>query len=208
LAVSELPLVSPNWWTYGKTLRHVRTVVGDKDIADSDLIAAIERGDVCSKLEQAQMQYDPPARRSMLLKPEFYQRDYKWVPYIGQWILQPRNRDQRLLGRLVFYFWGPDLERLWPVEAPTIAASPATAGVSADGKQRQRPGPKRTDDWDVVVAAKLLDIALRKPDDLNNVDELVRYMRETFLPKQIGWAPADKEAVRKKIVSLLQFVRQ
>jgi len=40
----KLPLNSPNWWTYDKAVRYVRARMGDKDIADSDLVAAIERG--------------------------------------------------------------------------------------------------------------------------------------------------------------------
>ena len=115
---AKLPLNDPRWWTYDKTARYVRARMGDKVIADSDLVAAIERGDVPSKLEQVQMQYDPPARRSKLLTPDFYQRDYKWVPYFGQWVLTPRT-DQRLLGRWAVYFWGPKIEKIWPSAAPT-----------------------------------------------------------------------------------------
>ncbi len=60
----------------------------------------------------------------------------------------------------------------------------------------------------MLLAAKLIDVALNEPENLKNVDGLVQYMRGTFLPKQIDWAPADKEAVRKMIVQLLQFVRR
>jgi hypothetical protein len=128
----KLPLNSPNWWTYDKTVRYVRARMGDKDIADSDLVAAIERGDVPSKLEQVRMEYDPPARRSKLLTPDFYQRDYKFVRFWDRWVLKPRT-DQVLLGRWSVYFWGPKIERIWPTAAPTVPT-----GQRADEKPRRR----------------------------------------------------------------------
>ena len=126
----DLPLVSPNWWTYDKTVRYVRAYWGDRVIADTRLVAAIEQGDVPSKLEQTQTQYDPPVHRSVLLEPDFYQRDYKWVPYFGQWILKPRT-DQRLLGSWNVYFWGPEVERLWPVASAPAAGGPIPGSAKA-----------------------------------------------------------------------------
>jgi hypothetical protein len=143
----QLPLNSPNWWTYDKAVRYVRAQKGDKDIADVDLVTAIAKGDVPSKLEQVRMQYDPPARRSKLLTPEFYQRDYKFIQHWGRWMLAPRT-DQRLLGSWDIYLWGPKIEKIWPAwAAATAPASPIM------GTARRRPGPKVTADWRLVYAA-------------------------------------------------------
>jgi hypothetical protein len=131
----DLPLISSNWWTFDKTLRHVRAYFGNRDIADVDLVAAIERGDVPSKLEQ--MLYDPPARRSKLLELEFYQHDYKWIKHWGQPMLQSRT-NQRLLGRWDIYFWGPKVEQLWPMTPSPALSPPSPPSPPTVGHGRQR----------------------------------------------------------------------
>jgi hypothetical protein len=157
----KLPLNSPNWWTYGKAVVYVRAHVGDKVVADIDLVAAIEKGDeqggVRSKLEQVQMQYNPPARRSELLTPKFYQRDYKFVQHWDRWLLVPRT-DQRLLGRWDVYFWGPDIEKIWPPAVATTTTTPTThAGAETHANPaRGKPGPAPRHDWPEHVTREVI----------------------------------------------------
>jgi hypothetical protein len=103
-----------------------------------------------------------------------------------------------------------DLDKYYSTPTTGERPAPTTAGGHRidDDEPRRKPGPKPRDDWPMLLAAKLIDVALNEPENLKNVDGLVQYMRGTFLPKQIDWAPADKEAVRKMIVQLLQFVRR
>ena len=179
---AKLPLVSPNWWTYGKTVRYVRTRMGDKVIADSDLVAAIERGDVRSKLEQAQMQYDPPARRSKLLTPDFYQRDYKFVRFWDRWVLKPRT-DQVLLGRWDIYLWGPDIERIWPPEAPP-------SEQRADEAPHRPPGRQPKHDWPKHIRREVIR-RLRAGEREPTAPEMLQWCEDKW-----GWQPDIRQMQR------------
>jgi len=179
---SKLPLDSPNWWTYDTTVRYVRARMGDKDIADSDLVAAIERGDVPSKLEQVQLQYDPPARRSILLTPDFYQRDYKFVRFWDRWVLKPRT-DQVLLGRWSIYFWGPEIERIWPIEAPP-------SEQRADEGPRRRPGRQPKHDWPKHIRREMIR-RLRAGEGEPTAPEMLQWCEEKW-----GWQPDIRQMQR------------
>jgi hypothetical protein len=145
----ELPLVSPNWWNGTKAVLYVRASMGGSNIADGDLRAAIERGDVRAKIEQVRRNYNPPARRSELLKPDFFQREFKLVQHFGAPLALMSRTDQNLLGQWEIYYWGPDVEKIWPTgTVATTASSPIDGGAA-----RRRPGPKVTAGWRLVYAA-------------------------------------------------------
>jgi len=86
-------------------------------------------------------------------------------------------------------------------------AAEVTALLTPPGTDSKKPGRKAKDDWPTLVAAKLIDLAHRDPEMLQNVDALGRHMRE-FLKDEIGWAPSDPKAIREKLVDLLKFVRR
>jgi hypothetical protein len=71
---------------------------------------------------------------------------------------------------------------------------------------RHTPGPKPTDDWPLLVAARLIYIARYDPEALLNAEALIEPMQK-FLQEEIGWHPKDRKQVREKIVFLLKFVR-
>jgi len=182
----KLPLNSPNWWTYDKAVRYVRARMGDKDIADSDLVAAIERGGeqggVHSKLEQVRMQYDPPARRSKLLTPDFYQRDYKFVRFWDRWVLKPRT-DQVLLGRWDIYLWGPDIEKIWPPEAPP-------SEQRADEAPRRPPGRQPKHDWPKHIRREVIR-RLRAGEREPTAPEMLLWCEDKW-----GWQPDIRQMQR------------
>jgi hypothetical protein len=78
---------------------------------------------------------------------------------------------------------------------------------AANSLPPRKPGPKRKDDWPMLVAAKMIHLALYDPDELKNVNALGQYMKK-FLDGEIGWAPNDPKEMRAQIVALLKFVRR
>src|SRR5262249_49579815 len=64
---------------------------------------------------------------------------------------------------------------------------------------RHTPGPKPTDDWPLLVAAKLIYIARYDPEALLNAEALIEPMQK-FLQEEIGWHPKDRKQVREKIL--------
>jgi hypothetical protein len=90
---------------------------------------------------------------------------------------------------------------------PATPSAPATTGDHpAYDTPRQKPGKKAKDDWPMLVASKLIYLAFHDSEMLKNIDALVRHMQD-FLEAEIGWAPKDPQAIRKKIVFLLRSVR-
>jgi hypothetical protein len=173
------PLVSPHWWPCAKALQHVRTLMGGADIADSDLVSAIERGNIRSKLEQVLSKLDPPARRSELLTPQFYQRDYRFVRHPGLPLaLQPRKPDQALAGRWGIYLWGPDIEKLWPGESPSgdenhTESEPEKFSTLDLPKSQRRPGPQPRQDWRTHVVREVIR-ALRAGENIPTAAKLAQ----------------------------------
>jgi len=194
----KLPLDGPNWWTGTKAVLHVRVCMGGSNIADSDLRAVIERGDVRAKIEQVRLNYDPPARRSELLKPEFFQREFKLVQHLGAPLALMSRTKEHLLGQWEIYYWGPDVEKIWPTGA---------AASSDEGTPRQPPGPKPRGNWPIRLAAWVVEIALNEPERLRNVDRLVADASTHPDSKKIGWLPQDPKQVRRVVVEVLQRVR-
>jgi len=105
------------------------------------------------------------------------------------------------------YNWQMDAKEIEALRVAAFGPTPSPRTPDVLQPPRRRPGPKPKDDWPILVAAKMIDLALRDPEVLQNADGLVRYMRK-FLQDEIGWAPKDPKDLRKVIVTLLQFVRQ
>jgi hypothetical protein len=100
-----------------------------------------------------------------------------------------------------------DAEEVKALLRPTPTSQPTTTSdYPADDKPRRKPGTKAKDDWPLLVAAKLIYMARYDPEALENVDALIKPMKE-FLQDEIGWAPKDPKQVREKIVFLLRLVR-
>jgi hypothetical protein len=140
---------------------------------------------------------------------ELLPREY-WIEHeVQSWsdatFVTRRSNTPASIKHYAYFVWKPALAKRWPAVFPSVAAG------AAQPPQRRKPGPKTEGDWDLLMAAELIRIALddRHRGMLQNANGLVRYMCEgdnAFLKKQLGWAPTDGEAVRKKIVLLLQFV--
>jgi hypothetical protein len=105
------------------------------------------------------------------------------------------------------YNWQMDAKEIEALRVAAFGPTPSPRTPDVLQQPRRRPGPKPKDDWPMLVAAKMIDLALRDPEVLQNADGLVRYMRK-FLQDEIGWAPKDPKDLRKVIVTLLQFVRR
>jgi hypothetical protein len=107
----------------------------------------------------------------------------------------------------------PGAQYRWEFDTDKVQAlrkaetHPAASEAELTEPQRRRPGPKPTDDWPLLIAAKLIYMARYDPEALQNVDALIKPMQR-FLQDEIGWAPQDPKQVREKIVSLLRFVRR
>jgi hypothetical protein len=67
--------------------------------------------------------------------------------------------------------------------------------------------PKPTGDWQIHLAAWLIQIARDDPKRLRNVDRLVADAGTHPDNKKIGWLPQDAKQVRRVIVELLRHVR-
>jgi hypothetical protein len=124
-----LPLVSSNWWPLSKVVPYIRGQVGHRDIADRDLLVAVNEGQLPTKIEQHNRRANPSSqsRRTFLLTPELRAR-YELTIWINNtWILTPRAADiAPITPPYALFFWLPVVKKTWP-ESPPQTASPVEA---------------------------------------------------------------------------------
>jgi hypothetical protein len=213
-----LPLDSPDWMPIAEAHRVLCSLTGSRDLAAKDLTDAMMAKDEDKRVPAMRRCFAygirPKAdgsKEQVLLGPEreLLPREY-WIEHeLQSWsdatFVTRRSNNPASIKGYAYFVWKPALAKRWPAVFPSVAAG------AAQPPQRRKPGPKTEGDWDLLMAAELIGIALddRRRGMLQNANGLVRYMCEgdnAFLKKQLGWAPRDREAVRKKIVILLQFV--
>src|SRR5262245_3412409 len=190
------PLDDPRWVLLNKAFARRQNQTGSDKLALADLREMVLRAHTMRR------SHDGTTRPEMLT-PQFWRDfDYRlWGLNLSIGRSFPENT--------TLYVWGPNLEEIWPPEAPRAAAPPAaTSDHPAADKLRQRPGTKYKDDWPEVVAQKLIYLALYDPDTLKNVDGLVPHVRK-FLDDELGVGspPKDPKTLRAKITFLLKLVR-
>jgi hypothetical protein len=218
----KLPLDDPRWLPVIEAHKRQCELTGEPQLAARELTEAMarERNGLRSMRRSI---YDADPDRELLTPSH-------WTKYQLWWRLEAKTAGatgQDLIVRsrdrsdpkgpdgdigpsysYAYYIWRPDLERLWSQLRSPPSPPPATPDHATDvSPPRRKPGPKTTDDWPMLIAAKLIHMARYDPEALGNVDALVKSMQR-FLQDEIGWAPQDPKQVREKIVSLLRFVRR
>jgi hypothetical protein len=216
--LKALPLDSPNWMTIAEAHRLLCSLAGSRILAAKDLTDAMADEDEDRRLPAMRRcfmygirpQADGGHDRVLVgpereLLPRAYWTEHEVQSWSDATFVTERSNNPASLKGYAYFVWKPALAKRWPAVFPSVVGGPAQP------PQRRKPGPKTEGDWDLLLAAELIRIALddRRRGVLQNTNGLVRYMCEgddAFLKKQLGWAPRDREAVRKKIVILLQFV--
>jgi hypothetical protein len=195
----KLPLNSPNWVPLNDAYRQGTARLGSSDFAIADL----QRG---LKADQDDPLHLHSKMRPLIGAEELLDAAF-WHDFgLARWnegLTLVARTDRRLSGSAVIYVWKPDLEKIWPTEAPASVESFPTDGAAP----RRRPGPKPTGDWQIHLAAWLIQIARDDPKRLRNVDRLVADAGTHPDNKKIGWLPQDAKQVRRVIVELLRHVR-
>jgi hypothetical protein len=102
------------------------------------------------------------------------------------------------------YVCRADLDRLYlRAGTPASQADDAQPPKPVQGK----PGTKPKGDWPTRVAAWLILKTYEDPNQLENIDALVKGA-EDHLRNEIGWAPENTQHIRRKVVELLRLVRR
>lgn len=204
----KAPTFSPHEWDpLDKAFSRIMASIGEPMLATRDLYQ-----DLCGgRLESLRRQPLPDGTvlEMVLTRLDWKQWTLRWrnehtLLGVATIVIKVIDRDNKAVDG-VFFVRRAGLDKHYPATMPMPTAD------DAKPSQRHKPGPKPEGDWPTLMAAELIRIALddHRRGMLANVDGLVRYMCEgdkAFLKKQLGWVPKDREAVRKKIVSFLQFV--
>ena len=199
-----LTLFPYEWVPLGTAFVQIATSVQSLELAQVDINRGLRSGLLKSALRQISGDGEETQK---LLKPADWRQWRVWWVASEQVTVHVTTEDGQRLGHGWYFFvWRADLNKYFPV-TPSPPTPTPTGEHPADDIPRQKPGKKPTDDWPMLIAGRLIYLALHDPEMLDNIDGLVRHMKE-FLEGEIGWAPKDPQAMRKKIVFLLKFVRQ
>jgi hypothetical protein len=198
----QVPTFSLHEWApFSEAFTRIVASVGTPTLAGHRLYQDALDG----RLEWAQVEILPDGKEALtLLKPSDWRQRRVWVP-----IPSEERAYVTLVGEIEpvsghFFVRRAGLNKRYPT---TTSTPPTTGDHPADDKPRRKPGTKAKDDWPMLVAAKLINIARYDPEALENVDALIKPMQD-FLKDEIGWWPQDRKQVREKLVFLLQFVRR
>jgi hypothetical protein len=140
----KLPLVSPNWWTLKRAVEHVRAQTGYRDIADWDFLTAVNEGRLWTKIEQRNWLKKPPLHKTCLLTPKLRQQHELTAHINNAWILMPRAAGiAPITPPYALFFWGPDLERIWPSQVTIDVLPEKRAEAPAKTKRKVLGKTKR-----------------------------------------------------------------
>jgi hypothetical protein len=127
----KLPLNSPNWVPLNDAYRQGTARLGSSDFAIADL----QRG---LKADQDDPLHLHSKMRPLIGAEELLDAAF-WHDFgLARWnegLTLVARTDRRLSGSAVIYVWKPDLEKIWPTEAPASGESFPTDGAAP----RRRP---------------------------------------------------------------------
>jgi hypothetical protein len=205
-----LTLFPYEWVPLGTAFAQIVTAVGSVEPAEVDINRGLRSGLLKSALRQISRSGDGEETRKLLKPADWQQRRVRALLAEELTAYVTAEGEQRPIKdgwpKIMNYFFvrHAELNKYYPA---TPSAPTTTGDHPAYDTPRQKPGKKAKDDWPMLVASKLIYLALHDAEMLENIDGLVRHIQD-FLEGEIGWAPKDPQAIRKKIVFLLQYVRR
>jgi hypothetical protein len=181
----SLPLASPHWTKLNDAYRDACTRTSS-DLA----IAELEQGFAAGRLHAKAEWLDQGRPKQKLLEPKFW-ADLEIRRWQNGVALFPHDINKRLPSGTVIHVWKPDLETIWPTEAPAT-----TAPVDEPKPQRRKPGPEPTADWPMRVARELIRRA-RAGEKMPTARQMCQWCEDN-----VGYQP-DIRAMQRLLRELL-----